>query len=155
MTKAADRARGRLIAGAVGVGLLALGAAQAQPLQLTPPAQNTSSVVVAPEAQKGARQEELEKLQAEQKKNADLTAKLKAELESIGEDRRKLNAMLLGSAASIRDLEGRQAAAEGRLAGLQASEDTVRRSLASRRAVIAEVLAALQRVGRKPPPALM
>jgi septal ring factor EnvC (AmiA/AmiB activator) len=63
--------------------------------------------------------------------------------------------MLLGSAASIRDLETRQAAAETRLSTLQASEDTVRRSLGSRRAVIGEVLAALQRVGRKPPPALM
>src|SRR3954447_20476352 len=154
MTKAADRARGRLLAGAIGAGLLAC-AAQAQPLQLAPTAQSNNSVTVAPEAQKGARQEELDKVQAEQKRNAELTAKLKAELDAIGEDRRKLNAMLLGSAASIRDLEERQTAAEGRLASLQASEDTVRRSLSSRRAVIAEVLAALQRLGRRPPPALM
>jgi len=153
MTKAADRARGRLFAGAIGTGLLAF-AAQAQPLQLNPTAQS-SSVAVAPEAQKGARQEELDKVQAEQKKNAELTVRLKAELEAIGEDRRKLNTMLLGSAASIRELENRMTAAEGRLGSLQASEDTVRRSLGSRRAVIAEVLAALQRVGRKPPPALM
>ena len=111
--------------------------------------------MVAPEAQKGVRQEELEKVLAEQKRNADLAARLKAELDAIGEDRRKLNAMLIGSAATIRDLEDRQAAAEARLGSLQTSEDTVRRSLASRRAVIAEVLAALQRVGRKPPPALM
>ena len=154
MTKAADRARGRLLAGAIGAGLLAC-AAQAQPLQLAPTAQSNNSVTVAPEAQKGARQEELDKVQAEQKRNAELTAKLKAELDAIGEDRRKLNTMLLGSAASIRELEGRQTAAEGRLASLQASEDTVRRSLSSRRAVIAEVLAALQRLGRRPPPALM
>jgi septal ring factor EnvC (AmiA/AmiB activator) len=159
MTKAADRARGRLLAGAIGAGMLALGSARAQPLQISPgaqsPAAQNTSVTVAPEAQKGARQEELDKVQAEQKKNAEITAKLKAELEAIGEDRRKLNAMLIGSAASIRELEGRQAAAEARLATLQASEDTVRRSLGSRRAVIAEVLAALQRLGRKPPPALM
>src|SRR4051794_9709201 len=153
MTKAADRARGGLFAGAIGAGLLAC-AAQAQPLQIAPTAQG-NSVTVAPEAQKGARQEELDKVQAEQKRNAELAAKLKAELDAIGEDRRKLNAMLLGSAASIRELEGRQTAAEGRLASLQASEDTVRRSLSSRRAVIAEVLAALQRLGRRPPPALM
>src|ERR1700752_1502253 len=155
MTKAADRARGRLFAGAIGASLLAYGGAYAQPLQLSPTVQSTSSVVIAPEAQKGARQEELEKVLAEQRKNAELSARLKAELDAIGEDRRKLNAMLIGSAASIRDLETRQAAAEARLGGLQTSEDTVRRSLGSRRAVIAEVLAALQRVGRKPPPALM
>ena len=107
MTKAADRVRGRLFAGAIGAGLLACGGAYAQPLQLAPSAQNTSSVVVAPEAQKGVRQEELEKVLAEQKRNADLTARLKAELDAIGEDRRKLNAMLIGSAATIRDLEDR------------------------------------------------
>jgi septal ring factor EnvC (AmiA/AmiB activator) len=155
MTKAADRARGRRFAGAIAVGLFALGPAHAQPLQLSPTAQNTSSVTVAPEAQKGVRQEELDKVLAEQKRNVDLTIRLKAELDAIGEDRRKLNAMLIGSAASIRELETRQATAEMKLGGLQTSEDTVRRSLASRRAVIAEVLAALQRVGRKPPPALM
>ena len=153
MTKAADRARGRRFAGVIGAGWLALGMAHAQPLQLAPTAQ--SSVTVAPEAQKGARQEELEKVQAEQKKSAELAAKLKAEIDAIGEDRRKLSAMLIGSAASIRELEDRMSAAEGRLGGLQTSEDTVRRSLGSRRAVIAEVLAALQRVGRKPPPALL
>ena len=155
MTKAAERVRGRLVAGAIGAGLLACGGASAQPLQLAPSAQNTSSVVVAPEAQKGVRQEELEKILAEQKRNADLTVRLKAELDAIGEDRRKLNAMLIGTAATIRDLETRQAAAEARLGSLQTSEETVRRSLGSRRAVIAEVLAALQRVGRKPPPALL
>src|SRR5437773_1973194 len=37
----------------------------------------------------------------------------------------------------------------------QPNEEPVRRPLGSRRAVIAEVLAALQRVGRRPPPALM
>ena len=57
--------------------------------------------MVAPEAQKGVRQEELDKVLAEQKRNADLTVRLKAELDAIGEDRRKLNAMLIGSAASI------------------------------------------------------
>src|SRR5688572_27683656 len=125
MTKAADQARGRLLAGAIGAGLLAFGPAHAQPLQLSPTVQNTSSVVVAPEAQKGVRQEELDKVLAEQKRNADLTAKLKAELDAIGEDRRKLNAMLIGSAASIRELEARQAAAETKLGSLQTSEDTV------------------------------
>src|SRR5205807_3247449 len=68
---------------------------------------------------------------------------------------RKLNALLLGSVANIRAVEDRIAAAETRINALQNSEETVRRSLNSRRAVIAEVLAALQRLGRRPPPALM
>src|ERR1043165_6560051 len=125
-----------------------------QPLQITPQPAATG-VTVAPEAAKGARQEELDKVQAEQRKNAEVAAKLKAELDAIGEDRRKLNVLLIGSAATIRAAEERMTAAEGRLAALQGNENTVRRSLDSRRAVIAEVLAALQRIGRYPPPALL
>jgi len=145
---------GRFLLGALGASLFLLTAHAQQPLQITPPPPATG-VTVAPEAAKGARQEELEKVLAEQKKNADIAAKLKAELDAIGEDRRKLNALLIGSAATIRAVEDRIAAAEGRLNTLQTNEDTVRRSLGSRRAVIAEVLAALQRVGRRPPPALL
>jgi septal ring factor EnvC (AmiA/AmiB activator) len=147
------RSAGRFLLGASLLLLAAPGHAQ-QPLQITP-APPATGVTVAPEAAKGARQEELEKVLAEQKKNADIAARLKAEIDAIGEDRRKLNALLIGSAATIRAVEDRIAAAEGRLNTLQTNEDTVRRSLGSRRAVIAEVLAALQRVGRRPPPALM
>jgi septal ring factor EnvC (AmiA/AmiB activator) len=160
-SSAARSVRGRLCAGALcaGVLLLASAADAQQPLQITPTpspaATAASATAVAPEAQKGARQEELEKIQAEQKRAADLAAKFKAELDSIGEDRRKLNALLIGSAASIREVEERIEATEGRLNGLVGNEDTVRRSLASRKAVIGEVLAALQRVGRRPPPALL
>ena len=112
-------------------------------------------VTVAPEAAKGARQEELDKVQAEQKKAADAAAKLKAELDTIGEDRRKLSQLLITTAANLRTVEDRIAEGERRLNVLSGNEDTVRRSLASRRAVIAEVLAALQRLGRRPPPALL
>ncbi len=112
-------------------------------------------VAVAPEAAKGVRQEELEKVQAEQKRAADVAARLKAELDAIGEDRRKLSQLLIGSAANLRTVEDRIAESERRLNALSGNEDTVRRSLASRRAVIAEVLAALQRLGRRPPPALL
>src|SRR2546423_11894841 len=146
---------GRFVAGVLGFFLLCAPTYAQQPLQITPPPPVTPATAVAPEAAKGARQEELEKLQAEQKKNAEIAARLKAELDAIGEDRRKLNALLIGSAANLRAVEERIAAAEARLMTLQTSENTVRRSLNSRRAVIAEVLAALQRVGRAPPPALM
>jgi murein hydrolase activator len=119
-------------------------------------AQTTSNgVTVAPEAAKGAREEELAKVQAEQKKSTEFAARLKAEIEAIGEDRRKLTQALVGAAANIRAVEDRIAETETRLTALSASEETIRRSLASRRAVIAEVLAALQRLGRKPPPALL
>jgi murein hydrolase activator len=161
MTRSSAGTRhGWLRVGLSGLGLIlsTVSAWAQQPLQITPPpaaAAAPATTAVAPEAAKGARQEELEKILAEQKKNAEIAAKLKAELEAIGEDRRKLNALLIGSVANIRAVEDRIADAEARLPALQANEDTVRRSLNSRRAVIGEVLAALQRVGRSPPPALM
>src|SRR5436305_14202095 len=130
---------GRFVAGALGFFLLCAETHAQQPLQITPPPPATPATAVAPEAAKGARQEELERVQAEQKKNAEIAAKLKAELDAVGEDRRKLNALLIGSAANIRAVEDRIAAAETRLASLQDNENTVRRSLNSRRAVIGEV----------------
>src|SRR6266480_2158050 len=140
-----------LLAAACGAGIF-LAAAHVAAIAQGPEA---TGVMVAPEAAKGAREEELEKVRADQKRAADFVAKLKAEIEAIGEDRRKLNAMLIGSAASMRTIEDRMAATETRLNGLSGSEDTIRRSLNSRRAVIGEVLAALQRLGRRPPPALL
>ncbi len=138
----------RRLFGVLGAGMVLLGLHAASLAQV-------AGVAVAPEAQKGARQEELDKVRAEQKRADEAAAKLKAELDSIGEDRRKLNALLIDSAAKTRTAEERIAAAEARLKSLEGNEGTIRRSLASRKAVIAEVLAALQRLGHRPPPALM
>ncbi len=145
----------RLLAGTLGAGIALFAAGPASFAQQAQPGSAVTGVAVAPEAARGARQEELEKVEADQKRAGDLAAKFKAELEAIGEDRRRLNQLLIGSAASIRAVEDSIAAAERRLNALSGNEDTIRRSLASRRVVIAEVLAALQRLGRRPPPALL
>jgi murein hydrolase activator len=101
------------------------------------------------------RDQELEAIRAEQKKAAEIQAKLKEEIDAIGENRRKLNQALIDGAGRLRDTEDRIAETETRLKPLDDSERSLRQSLESRRAVIAEVLAALQRIGRHPPPALM
>ncbi len=82
-------------------------------------------------------------------------AKIEAEVAAIRTDRAKLEAALVDLAKTIDDREGKIAAAEARLDELTGSEEAIRHSLDSRRAVIAEILAALQRMGRKPPPALL
>ena len=143
----------RRLIGTLGAGIFLLGAHPALFAQAA--GDPATGVTVAPEAAKGAREEELEKVRAEQKRANDAAARFKAELDAIGEDRRKLNQALIDSAANIRSVEDRIAAAEERLKTLESNESTVRRSLSSRRAVIAEVLAALQRLGHRPPPALM
>jgi septal ring factor EnvC (AmiA/AmiB activator) len=101
------------------------------------------------------RERELEAVRSEQKQAAETQAKLQREIDAIGEDRRKLNQALIEAAGRLRTLEGRINAAEQRLKPLDESERALRRSLEGRRSTIAEVLAALQRIGRNPPPALM
>jgi septal ring factor EnvC (AmiA/AmiB activator) len=102
-----------------------------------------------------ARASELERARAEQQRAAEAEKKLKLEIEALAADRRKLSAALIETAAKIRDAENRLGAIESRIEPLQTRERELRESLASRRDEIAEVLAALQRAGRRPPPALL
>src|SRR6266700_1305778 len=143
MTAAARPAlRPRVLLAAVSVLALALGAAAAQ-----------SAKPTLDEVRQ--RDQELEAVRAQQRKAIDGEKKLRAEIDAIGEDRRKLNQSLIDTAAGIRTVEARIADAEARLKPLLESESSIRKSLDSRRAVIVEVLAALQRMGRRPPPAVL
>jgi septal ring factor EnvC (AmiA/AmiB activator) len=102
-----------------------------------------------------AAREQLELLRAEQKQAADRESRLRKEIEAFGEDRRKLNEALIGTAARIRGDEERIAATEARLKALETSQGGLRQSLDGRRAIIVEILAVLQRIGYRPPPALL
>ncbi|MGV3634836.1 MAG: murein hydrolase activator EnvC family protein [Pseudorhodoplanes sp.] len=102
-----------------------------------------------------ARGQELAAIRAEQQRAAESEARLRAEIHTLGQDRRKLNTDLIGTAARLREVEARLSATESRLAPLEDQERDLRNSLKERRGTIAEVLAALQRMGRRPPPALL
>ena len=78
-----------------------------------------------------------------------------ASLNAIRADRARLSAALIDTTARVRAAENRASEAEKRLDLLVGSEDATRVSLASRRTEIAEVLAALERVGRSPLPAIL
>jgi septal ring factor EnvC (AmiA/AmiB activator) len=80
---------------------------------------------------------------------------LRAELEGVESDRAKLGAELIATAQRIRRTEDEIRAVETRLDQLHANEDGIRSSLRERRAVMADVLMALQRMGRTPPPAIL
>src|SRR5260370_18037356 len=81
--------------------------------------------------------------------------RLEADIEAIRADRARLNAALIDTTAKVQDAERQIGAANARLTTLVGSENALRRSLESRRAVIADVLAVLQRMGRSPPPAIL
>ncbi|OCK60348.1 peptidoglycan DD-metalloendopeptidase family protein [Bradyrhizobium sp. LMTR 3] len=120
--------------------------------QPAPAAQQATAV--SPDAIK-QREQELEAAREEQRKAAELQQKLKADIAAIGQDRSKLNQQLIDIATQVRSIETRIGETEGRLRPLDAREQQARASLDSRRAEIIEVLAALQRAGRRTPPALL
>lgn len=98
---------------------------------------------------------EIEALQGAAAVSADQKRRIEADLEEIRTDRARLNAALIDTTGRIRDAEARVDAVSGRLATMAGSEDAIRKSLDSRRGIIGEVLASLQRLGRKPPPAIL
>ena len=126
-------------------------------LSLSPAAAQVTAqqaTAASPEAIK-LREQELEAAREQQRKAAELQQKLKADIATIGQDRSKLNQQLIDIAAQVRGVETRIGDAEGRLRPLDTREQQIRASLDSRRSEIVEVLAALQRAGRRTPPALL
>src|ERR1700738_3694508 len=116
-----------------------------------PTPQTTAS---SPDAIK-QREQELEAARAQQKSAAELQLKLQADLAAIGQERSKLNQRLIDIAGQVRSVEARIGDAETRLRPLDSREQQIRTSLGSRRSEIVEVLATLQRAGRRMPPALL
>ena len=80
---------------------------------------------------------------------------IETEIDSVRADRARLSAALIETTAKVQDAERGAAAAADRLSGLNATADELSRSLERRRGIIADVLAALQRMGSNPPPAIL
>jgi septal ring factor EnvC (AmiA/AmiB activator) len=142
--------RGHLIGG------LVLAFAGMTPLSPAGRAQTPEPVAADPKAQElTGRKLELRGMQDTLDASGDQRRKIESEIASISTDRAKLTAALLNATGSVSEAERRISEAEARLETLTGSEEAIQRSLSTRRAVIAEVLAALQRMGRRPPPALL
>jgi septal ring factor EnvC (AmiA/AmiB activator) len=122
---------------------------RSRPLDLSPPP--------APASLEDLKQRdaELEKLRAAQRRTLENEAKLKREIEQIGDDRRKFNQQIIETAARVAAVEEQIEQTQQRLQPLEDSEQALRASLQQRQNAIGEVLAALQRIGRHAPPALL
>jgi septal ring factor EnvC (AmiA/AmiB activator) len=101
------------------------------------------------------RDQELDAAMARQRNSAEAQAKLRSEIEALGQDRRKFNQQLIETASRVREVEARINASQTRLDALNQQERRFQETLDQRQAVIVEILAALQRIGRQPPPALL
>jgi murein hydrolase activator len=102
-----------------------------------------------------AQQRELETLKSDLVRSKEAEAKLKAEIETLKDDRKKLSQAMIDTAARMRAVETKLTAAENRLAPLGVREATLKQSLDARNGLIADVLVALARRSRQPPPALL
>src|SRR3712207_3741983 len=127
--------------------------AQAQNVTPSGPMQSSSQHATETADEKARRETELRQLEEALAASGESRRRLEAEIGELKGDAARLGAELIESAARARAAEERIRAVEQRLATLSASEGAIRGSLAGRRRIIGEVLAALQRMGRRPPPA--
>lgn len=98
---------------------------------------------------------DLAAIAAEAERSQKALKSLEHDLNALKSDQQSLSAALDQSGARRAKLDAQIAAGEASLSDLNNRQQTLRTSLISRRSVLAEVLAALQRIGRNPPPALL
>src|SRR5262245_40362032 len=83
-----------------------------------------------------ARERELEALRTEQRRTLENEARLKREIESIGDDRRRFNQQIIDTASRVVSVEERIAQTQERLEPLDDREQALRASLEQRRGKI-------------------
>ena len=98
---------------------------------------------------------QLETRQKELEKVRERAQSLESDVGSLEAERARLNTKLMETAALIKKSEGQLTTIESRLGELEAQEKILKGSLAQRHDQIAKLLAALQRMGRNPPPVLV
>ncbi|MES2906598.1 MAG: peptidoglycan DD-metalloendopeptidase family protein [Pseudomonadota bacterium] len=108
-----------------------------------------------PAADRLQRQQELDLKGSDLKAEQERVERLGHEIESIRQDRGEISRQLVTTADAVKQTEDKITAGEKRLAEFEATSGKIRESLKRRHDVIAELLAALQRLGRNPPPALL
>jgi septal ring factor EnvC (AmiA/AmiB activator) len=106
-------------------------------------------------SEKAAQETRLRGVEDTMRASEEQRRRIEADIETFRADRARLNAALIDTTAKVQEAERQIAAADDRLASLNASADALNRSFENRRAVVADVLAVLQRMGRDPPPAIL
>jgi septal ring factor EnvC (AmiA/AmiB activator) len=102
-----------------------------------------------------ARQAALDALVRDIEVSEQRRAELKKEIDALEKDRAGLNQALIDTGKRSQGLETAIGETERRIAALAKDEAAVHASLMARRDVLSEVLAALQRMGHRPPPAIL
>lgn len=101
------------------------------------------------------KQRELEARKGALEQTRQRARSLEADIATLRQEREQLNRRLVETAALIQKSEGQLTGIEARLGELEAQDKIVRGSLAQRHDQIARLLAAMQRMGRNPPPVII
>jgi murein hydrolase activator len=80
---------------------------------------------------------------------------LQADVDKLGAERQRINERLVDTARLIQQSEGQLNLIESRLGDLETQEKQLRGTLAQRQGSISSLLAAMQRMGRNPPPVMV
>ena len=104
---------------------------------------------------RAARQAELDAVTNDIALTQGRLAELRSEIDSLDKDRATLNQTLIDTSKRAKALEGEIDKTETRIEALTRNEEAIHASLVKQRDVLSEVLAALQRIGRRPPPAIL
>ncbi|MDY8110108.1 peptidoglycan DD-metalloendopeptidase family protein [Fulvimarina sp. 2208YS6-2-32] len=107
------------------------------------------------ERQRLQTEKQLQTVSADATLTRETLAALESEIEILQNDRDAIRKAMIEAAGRQREASARLADLEDRIGALSSQEGALKASLNERRGVLAEVLAALQRMGRKPPPALL
>lgn len=118
-------------------------------------AASSAPVSTTAEDRKRAREAELDAIRRSIEVSQRRQTALRDEIAGLESDRAKLSADLIATGKRLQRAEEEIRSTELRLDELHANEDGIRQSLRERRAVMAQVLMALQRMGRTPPPAIL
>lgn len=150
----------RPLLAAVLMSAVPFGVPKAQVTGTLPPASETvqtpaADPVEALQRKRDETRNELEQLSKTLSVSSEKATSIEQSIAALDKSSASLRQALIESAARRKALEEQIQTSEKTLAGLKLKEEGIRKSLHDRRGVLAEVLAALQRMGRNPPPALL
>jgi septal ring factor EnvC (AmiA/AmiB activator) len=155
-----DCPRAVAVSAALAAALLAARASPAaeQPAVAPAPAASPAPASPAPDPRLKLRQDRIRDLEAIERSLAQSDSERKRiedEIAALKADGEKLRQDLVATAAKVQALEQSATEAEGELDRERVREEALKASLESRREMIGHVLAAMQRIGGKPPPAVI
>ncbi|WP_047453932.1 murein hydrolase activator EnvC [Rhizobium rhizogenes] len=126
-----------------------------QPAAAPPPAEQAPDPAAELSRKRDETRAALEDLSKTINLSSDKTKALTDSIAALDKSTTSLRQALIDSATRRRDLDRKIQRSEKTLTDLAVKEDKIRKSLHDRRALLAEVLGALERMGRNPPPALL